>query len=90
MTLTPQADKTKVVLKMKGYPAGPQPAHFHVGNCDKYEPKPLYPLTTVMDGTSTTVVDVPLDKLTDGTLAVNVHKSTTDIAIINSCAVSKI
>jgi hypothetical protein len=87
--LTPQGDKTVVELKMKDAPADAQPAHFHTGTCDKYAPRPLYPLHPVVKGTSTTTLDVPIDKLTGGDLVINVHKSVDDIATIASCAVSK-
>ncbi|HEY4438959.1 MAG TPA: hypothetical protein VGN14_00805 [Candidatus Elarobacter sp.] len=87
--LTPQGDKTQVELKLTGAPADPQPAHFHTGTCDNYAPKPLYPLRAVTKGTSTTTLDVPIEKLTDGGLVLNVHKSFDDIATIVSCAVAK-
>ena len=38
-----------------------------------------------MDGTSTTVVDQPMSALTAGGLAVNVHKSTTEIPVYVAC-----
>ena len=87
--LTPQGDKTQVELKLTGAPADSQPAHFHTGTCDNYGPKPLYPLRAVVKGASVTTLDVPIDKLTDGGLVINVHKSFDDIATIVSCAVAK-
>jgi hypothetical protein len=87
--LTPQGAKTVVELQMKGGPGDPQPAHFHTGTCDKYGPRPLYPLRAVVKGGSTTTLDVPIDKLTAGDLVINVHKSFDDIATIASCAVAK-
>jgi hypothetical protein len=87
--LTPQGGKTLVELQMKGGNGDPQPAHFHTGTCDKYGPRPLYPLHSVVKGTSTTTLDVPIDKLTAGDLVINVHKSFDDIATVASCAVSK-
>ena len=87
--LTPQGAKTVVELQMKGGPGDPQPAHFHTGTCDKYAPRPLYPLRAVVKGGSTTTLDVPIEKLTGGDLVVNVHKSFDDIATVASCAVAK-
>jgi hypothetical protein len=87
--LTAQGSKTVVELQMKGGPGDPQPAHFHTGTCEKYGPRPLYPLRSVVKGGSTTTLDVPLDKLTAGDLVINVHKSFDDIATVASCAVAK-
>ena len=78
--------KTRVEVALAGAPTDvPQPAHIHEGTCAKLDPKPKYPLTTVVDGTSTTTVDVPLSQLVAGGLAVNVHKSTKDIPTYVSC-----
>jgi hypothetical protein len=88
-TLTPKGDKTEVVVTMTPASKDLQPAHFHDGTCDKYAPKPKYPLASIVDGKSTTVVDAPIDKLTDGTMVINVHKSVTEIATVASCAVAK-
>lgn len=87
--LTPQGGKTVVELQLKGAPADPQPAHFHTGTCEKYAPRPLYPLRSVVKGGSMTTLDVPIEKLVAGDMVINVHKSLDDIATINSCAVSK-
>jgi hypothetical protein len=87
--LTPQGAKTLVELQMKGGSGDPQPAHFHTGTCEKYGPRPLYPLRSVVKGSSTTTLDVPLDKLIAGDLVINVHKSLDDIATVASCAVAK-
>ncbi len=78
--------KTRVDVALAGAPTDvPQPAHIHEGSCAKLDPKPKYPLTTVVDGTSTTTVDVPMAQLVAGGLAVNVHKSTKDIPTYVSC-----
>ena len=87
--LTAQGPKTLVELQMKGGPGDPQPAHFHNGTCEKYTPRPLYPLRSVVKGTSTTTLDVPIEKLIAGDLVINVHKSLDDIATVNSCAIAK-
>jgi Cu/Zn superoxide dismutase len=83
--LIPDGDKTKVTIVLKGAPADAQPVHIHKGPCAKLDPKPAYPLTTLMNGKSVSTVDVPLSKLTDGTYSINAHKSTTDIGTYVSC-----
>lgn len=88
-TLHAQGNKTVVVIKLANGSGIEQPAHFHVGTCDKYQPRPLYPLEDVVDGKSTTTVNVPIEKLTGGDLIVNVHKSYADIATQAACGVSK-
>ena len=86
VTLTAMGEKTRVVVALANAPTDvPQPMHIHPGSCAKLDPKPQFPLTTAIDGTSTTVVDAPLAKLVGGGFAVNVHKSTTDIAKYVAC-----
>lgn len=86
VTLTPAGDKTRVDVAIANTPAGvAQPVHIHAGSCAKLDPKPKYPLTTVIDGVSTTTVDVPIAQLLAGGLAVNAHKSTTDIPTYVAC-----
>jgi hypothetical protein len=86
-TLTQVGDDVKVVVSMTGgNAAGPQPIHIHDGTCAKLDPKPKYPLTTVQDGKSTTTVKgVKLADLMNGDYAINVHKSTTEIATYVAC-----
>ena len=62
-----------------------QPAHIHRGTCANLDPKPLYPLTDVMNGTSETIVNASLSELTSGQYAINVHKSGTEASIYVSC-----
>jgi len=87
VTLTAAADDSTVVtIELKGAPSAAQPAHVHIGPCAKLDPKPTYPLDSVVDGKSKTTLKVPISKLEDGTFAVNIHKSTTDIATYVACA----
>jgi hypothetical protein len=88
-TLTPNGNKTIVVIKLSGGSAVEQPAHFHTGTCDHYEPRPLWGLNDVVKGQSTSTVNQPIDKLTAGNLIINVHKSYDDIATQVSCGVAK-
>jgi hypothetical protein len=67
--------KTKVVVTINGAPAGVgQPLHVHKGTCQQIDPKPAYGLTTLTDGKSETVIDVPIGDLRNG-YAINGHKS---------------
>ena len=77
-------DKTRVDVAILGAPDVAQPAHIHTGSCAKLNPSRRIP-TTVQDGVSSTVVDVPMSKLIGGGFAVNVHKSTMDIPTYVSC-----
>jgi len=88
-TLRADGNKTIVTIKLSNGSGVEQPAHFHTGSCDKYQPRPLYPLDDVVDGKSTTTLDIPIDKLIGGDLIVNVHKSYADIATQAACGVSK-
>jgi hypothetical protein len=84
--LTPQGDKTKVDVNLKGAPKGvQQPAHIHEGSCAKLDPKPKYPLQNVVDGKSSSEVPAKLDELTGGNMAINVHKSAEDVKTYVAC-----
>jgi len=86
VTLTAVGDKTRVEVALANAPTDvPQPAHIHEGSCTKLDPKPKYPLTVVVDGTSTSMVDVPMSQLIAGGFAVNVHKSTKEIPTYIAC-----
>jgi Cu/Zn superoxide dismutase len=86
VTLTPQGDKTQIVIKLTGAPAGvAQPAHIHDGTCAKLDPKPRVPLQNVTDGTSTTVVGMKLDDIVKQGGAINVHKSADDLKTYVAC-----
>lgn len=85
-TLTDVDGKTTVLLSLTGGGfTSPQPAHIHMGGC----PTPgavTYPLTNVVNGESTTVLDVSLSDLeTKGPFAINVHKSAADVKIYTAC-----
>lgn len=84
-TLTDTKAGLKVVISLKGAPATAQPSHIHKGSCAKLDPKPWYPLTSVVGGKSTTVVKgVTIGEII-GKSAINVHKSPTDIATYVAC-----
>jgi hypothetical protein len=85
VTLVGTGSKTTVTISLTGEnTTGKQPAHIHTGPCSKLGAV-KYPLSDVVLGKSVTVVSAPLDTLTNGTLAVNVHESAADIAKYVSC-----
>jgi hypothetical protein len=88
-TLQAEGSKTRVTIKVAGGPAEPQPSHFHTGTCEKYAPRPLYMLQSLVNGESSTTLDIPIDRLVKGDLVINVHRSLTDIANVTSCGVSR-
>jgi hypothetical protein len=83
--LTDMGDQTQVVINISGGSATAQPAHIHDGTCANLNPKPKYPLTSVVNGTSTTMVPVKLSDLTDEPYAINIHKSGTEASVYVSC-----
>jgi len=91
-TLLQSGDNVIVKVRLAGTPNGvAQPAHIHMGTCDKLNPKPTYPLHNVVDGTSeTTVMNVKLADLTSGPFAINVHKSTSDLGTYVACGDLKV
>jgi len=85
-TLSENGPKTKVVVEIKGAPAGvPQPLHVHKGTCANLDPKPAYGLTTLTNGKSETTIDVPLATLERGGFAINGHKSAQDVKTYVFC-----
>ncbi len=85
-TLTPQGDKTQVVIKLTGAPDGTQqPAHIHDGSCAKLDPKPRVPLQNVVGGNSTTTLDMKLGDIMSKGGAINVHKSAADVKTYVAC-----
>ena len=89
-TLTAMDTKTEVVLNIKPGPAGvAQPAHIHVGTC----PVPgavKFPLANVVDGKSTTIVEVALTDLLKDNYAINVHLSAAEAAKYVACGDVKV
>jgi len=86
-TLTATADnKTQVVIAVTGEPAGAsEPVHIHQGSCKNLNPKPVFPLTSIVDAKSTTVVDAPLSTIQTGQFAINAHQSTSNLGVYVAC-----
>jgi hypothetical protein len=76
---------TRVVIDVD--PAGHlnMPAHIHPGTCVELVPQPLYPLESVVDGDSETVVSRSLSELLAGDLALNLHVSFEDMGTYAAC-----
>jgi hypothetical protein len=85
-TLTPQGNQTRVVVKLDDSKSTvAQPVHFHAGTCAKLDPKPMYPLTDVIDGISTSMVSASVSELASGKYAINVHKSAAEVKVSVAC-----
>jgi hypothetical protein len=84
-TLMDGAKGLIVKLRVTGGSAA-QPVHIHKGTCAKLDPKPAYPLKTVIDGSSeTTVPGITIAELLKAPYAINVHKSTSEIPTYVAC-----
>lgn len=85
-TLTAMGNQTQVQISLTGEPAGDsEPAHIHVGQCGPTLGAVKFPLKNVEGGTSTTIVNVPLESLQNGQFAINVHKSAAEIQTYVAC-----
>jgi len=84
--LTAKGKRTLVVISLTGQkPAANQPAHIHPGSCAKLNPVPKWPLSPVVGGKSSTLVDAPMSMLTDGHWAINVHESAANLKMYVAC-----
>ncbi|MBI2965390.1 MAG: DUF4331 family protein, partial [Chloroflexi bacterium] len=85
-TLSADGDKTIVKVTTKGFTPGvEQPIHIHKPSpCDKLGGVD-YPLTTMVDGQSETVVNAKLSDILSQPRAVNIHKSKTEGSVYTAC-----
>lgn len=85
-TLTDLHGRTRVNITLQHEnTTGNQPAHIHFGTCAHLNPAPKYPLKNVVLGHSNTIVDVPIQTILHGGMAINVHESKEDIGKYVSC-----
>lgn len=85
-TLIEENGQTKVTINLTGYTKDVvQPAHIHIGECPGVGAV-KYPLTSIVNGASVTTLSVTLDQLKkELPLAINVHKSATEISTYTAC-----
>ncbi len=79
-TITEVEGKSKVVVSLNGYPVDAnEPARINTGSCASLGGE-KYPLTNVVSGASETVLEVSFDDLMKQLpLAINIHKSETEL-----------
>jgi hypothetical protein len=78
--------QTKVDVTITGEPEGlSQPEHIHKGTCDNLDVNPAYALQPLVNGKSTTVVQVSLSDLLVTPYAINGHKSAQEISTYVFC-----
>lgn len=83
--LRAEGETTVVEISLDGAPAEAQPAHIHEGTCEDLNAQPAYPLEDVVNGTSTSTEEVPLEELKSGQYAINVHKSASEADVYVAC-----
>jgi hypothetical protein len=79
--------RTRVVVSVDPAGHSDMPAHIHPGSCEDLVPQPRYALANVVDGESTTEVPAALSELLAGDVAVNLHRSNTEMDVYTACAV---
>lgn len=88
-TLSEDDSTLTIEIDISGGSDVPQPAHIHIGTCENLDPKPFYPLTSVVNGKSTTVITeadvVNLDYEVSNQFAINVHKSAAEASVYVAC-----
>jgi hypothetical protein len=85
-TLTPQGNMTRVVIELLNAPTSvAQPAHIHLGTCDKLDKAPKWNLEALKGGRSTTTVPVSLETILKEKTAINIHKSAAEAQVYVSC-----
>ena len=85
-TLTDAGGFTDVVIEVSGDPVSDsQPAHIHEGTCEDLNPEPAFGLPNVDGGVSEATLEVAFADLANGTYAINLHRSNTDLETYTSC-----
>ena len=84
---TAVGNQTSVIINVTaGDPSNdPQPVHIHSGSCGTGLGGVVYGLTSIVAGSSGTLVDATLASLRAGNFAVNVHKSGAEIGTYTAC-----
>jgi hypothetical protein len=86
-TFTQESDGVHVKVTLENPPKGvAQPTHIHKGTCKNINKAPEYALKNTTDGSGESVVPgIKLSDLVASDFALNVHKSTDDLATYVSC-----
>ncbi|MBV9359249.1 MAG: hypothetical protein JO023_27380 [Chloroflexi bacterium] len=92
VSVTDMGDSVRVDVRANGANST-LPMHIHEGQCqeemagmDAEEPAPEYALSPLVNGASTTTLNVPLANITSSPHTVEVHRSDEDIAFHLACA----
>ncbi len=80
-----EGERTRVTIQMQGGGQEAQPAHIHEGTCEDLNPQPAYPLESVKNGQSETLLDLRFEKLRETQYAINVHASEQDLETYVAC-----
>ena len=83
-TLTPMGSQTQVVVQLQNAP-GPHPIHIHEGSCANLNPAPKFPVTTVQNGRSETMVSASVQDIMAAAHSINVHKSPQEASVYVAC-----
>jgi hypothetical protein len=76
----------RVDVTVENAPEGvSQTMHIHEGTCADLDPAPKYPLTSLVDGASTTEIEATLDTLVASPHAINGHKSAAEASVYVFC-----
>jgi Cu/Zn superoxide dismutase len=87
VTLEQMPAGVNVVVKMDGGQNGSQPIHIHTGTCANPNPAPIYTLTNIVHGSSTTTITgTTLGDLLKGQYIIDVHESSADTTKYVACA----
>jgi hypothetical protein len=88
-TLVAAGEQTDVSIEIDGEPVSDsQPAFIYEGNCGSVPGdlgEPAFELPNVVGGAASATVDVPLETLTSGNYAINLHRSDEDLPTYTSC-----
>jgi len=85
VTISNENGKTSVEVVISNGGATPQPMHIHSGSCDEVGAV-VYPLTNVVDGKSSTMLNVSINELyAQSPLVINVHKSEAESSVYTAC-----
>lgn len=79
------ANRTLLVLDVKGAPNHAQPVHIRRGTCDHLNPLPAYPLHDLAAGRSSSVANISEDRLLSGNYSVTVEGDSAHLTHIVSC-----